>query len=179
MKKIFIAFVLLNSLITLAQEKIITRTGKVSFEASVPAVEEVKAKNNSVSCVLNTKTGNIASIAMAKGFRFKVALMEEHFNENYIESDKFPKITFKGIIENFKFEELTATEKTYKINGTMELHGKIKEIVMNAKIKKVNNVTYISSNFSINVSDYDIEIPSIVTKKVSKKVDVSVNFELK
>lgn len=179
MKKIFIALVLLNSLISLSQEKIITRTGEVSFEASVPAFEEVKAKNNSVSCVLNTKTGHIASMALAKGFRFKVALMEEHFNENYIESDKFPKITFKGIIENFKFDELTATEKTYKINGTMELHGKSKEIVMISKIKKVNNVTYISSNFSVNVSDYDIEIPSVVSKKVSKKVDVSVNFELK
>lgn len=179
MKKIFIAIIIINSLITLAQEKIITKSGDVSFEASVPSFEEVKAKSNSVSCVLNTKTGHIASMALAKGFRFKVALMEEHFNENYIESDKFPKITFKGIIENFKFDELTATEKSYKINGTMELHGKIKEIVMNAKIKKVNNVTYISSNFSINVSDFDIEIPSVVSKKVSKKVDVSVNFELK
>jgi hypothetical protein len=90
-------------------------------------------------------------MALAKGFRFKVALMEEHFNENYIESDKFPKITFKGIIENFKFDELTTTEKSYKINGTMELHGKTKEIVINSKIKKVNNITYINSSFSVNV----------------------------
>ncbi|MFY7810247.1 MAG: YceI family protein [Flavobacterium sp.] len=179
MKKIIIALVLLNNLIATAQEKIITKTGEVNFEASVPSFEEVKGKNNSVSCVLNTKTGHIASMALAKGFRFKVALMEEHFNENYIESDKFPKITFKGIIENFKFEDLTSNEKLYKIIGTMELHGKTKEIVINTKIKKVNNITYINSSFSINVSDFDIEIPSVVSKKLSKKVNIISNFELK
>jgi len=179
MKKILIALLFINGIIAIAQEKIITKTGTVNFEASVPAVEEVKAKNNSVSCVLNTKTGHIASLAMAKGFRFKVALMEEHFNENYIESEKFPKIIFKGIIQDFKFEDLNASEKTYKINGTMELHGKTKEIIVTAKIKKTDNITSIVSKFSVNVSDFDIEIPSVVSKKLSKKVDIDLDFELK
>jgi hypothetical protein len=179
MKKKIIAFVLLSSLMTIAQEKIITKTGEVSFEASVPSFEEVKAKNNSVSCVLNTKTGHIATIALAKGFRFKVALMEEHFNENYIESDKYPKFYFKGMIENFKPEELSTSDKTYKINGTLELHGKVKDIVVTSKIKKIDNITHITSKFSVNVSDFNIEIPSVVSKKLSKKVDISLNFELK
>jgi hypothetical protein len=179
MKKIIIALLFINGIIAIAQEKIITKTGTVNFEASVPSFEEVKAKNNSVSCVLNTKTGHIASLAMAKGFRFKVALMEEHFNENYIESEKFPKIIFKGIIQDFKFEDLNTTEKTYKINGTMELHGKTKEIIVTAKIKKTDNITSIISKFSVNVSDFDIEIPSVVSKKLSKKVEINLDFELK
>lgn len=178
MKNIILTLFICTNLISIAQEKIITKTGTVTFEASVPSFEEVKAKNNSVSCVLQTKTGAIASMAMAKAFRFKVALMEEHFNENYIESDQFPKIIFKGIIENFKFEDLNSTEKTYKINGTLELHGKSKEIVVSAKIKKKEQTTIITSNFTVDVSDFDIEIPSVVSKKLSKKVAINLNFEL-
>lgn len=179
MKKLIIIILFATNLIAIAQEKIITKTGTVNFEASVPAVEEIKAKNNSVSCVLVTKTGHIASMALTKSFRFKVALMEEHFNENYIESDKFPKVIFKGIIENFNYDQLKPTEESYKIKGTIELHGKSKEIIVTAKIKKVDNVTSITSKFSVNVSDFDIEIPSVVSKKVSKKVDIDLNFELK
>ena len=179
MKKIIIILFILTNTFVFAQEKIITKTGTVSFEASIPAVEEVKAKNNSVSCVLSTKTGHIASMALVKSFRFKVALMEEHFNENYIESDKFPKIIFKGIIENFNYENLKSIEETYKIKGTLELHGKSKEIIVIAKIKKLDNITHISSKFFVNVSDFDIEIPSVVSKKVSKKVDINLDFELK
>ncbi len=119
-----------------AQDKLITKTGTITFEASVPSFEEVKAKNSGVSCVLNTKTGEIASLALLKGFRFKVALMEEHFNENYVESDKFPKATFKGKIENFDLSKLMTTANNYTIKGKLELHGKSKDIAITAKIKK-------------------------------------------
>ncbi len=90
MKKI--AFVVLIALCSFApiQEKKLTKTGTITFEASVPSFEEVKGKNTAVTCILNTSNGEIAALALMKGFRFKVALMEEHFNENYIESSKFP-----------------------------------------------------------------------------------------
>src|SRR5688572_15543260 len=93
------AFLLAGSLS--AQDKLVTKNGKITFEASVPSFEEVKATNAASTFVLNPKTGEFASLALMKGFRFKVALMEEHFNENYIESDKFPKATFRGKIEGF------------------------------------------------------------------------------
>src|SRR6187549_3993369 len=100
MKKLLLMTLLSVAGFVSAQDKMITKTGKVTFEASVPAFEEVKAKNETATCVLNPTTGEIASLALMKGFRFKIALMEEHFNENYIESDKYPKATFKGKIEN-------------------------------------------------------------------------------
>ena len=89
------------------QEKFATKTGEINFEASVPSFEEVKAENNNVSAVLETGTGNFAALALMKGFRFKVALMEEHFNENYIESSKYPKATFKGKIQDFDYSEVS------------------------------------------------------------------------
>ena len=118
MKKIFLTITLFASLTLLAQDKMITKTGKITFEASVPAFEEVKAKNDGVTCVLNAKTGEIASLALIKGFRFKLALMEEHFNENYINSDSYPKSTFKGKIENLGLTigDITNQIKSYNQN---------------------------------------------------------------
>src|SRR4051812_34513770 len=105
--KLFLVPLFLLTAACFSQEKIITKNGKITFEASMPAVEEVKGKNEGVTCVVNIKTGEIASLALVKGFRFKVALMEEHFNENYMESDKYPKSTFKGKIEDFDYSKLT------------------------------------------------------------------------
>lgn len=179
MKKILpIIMIVLTSTLS-AQEKMITKTGKITFEASVASFEEVKAKNENVTCVLNPKTGEIACLAMTKGFRFKVALMEEHFNENYIESDKYPKATFKGKIENFDVSALTSTAKDFKISGKLELHGKTKEVTCTAKIRKTENGVEIKSDFSVNASDFDISIPSVVKSKVSNKVNISTEFILK
>lgn len=179
MKKTILFGLLLISAITFAQEKMITKNGKITFEASVPAFEEVKAKNEGVTCVLNPKTGEIASLALIKGFRFKVALMEEHFNENYIESDKYPKSTFKGNIQNFDPAVLTATAKDYTIKGKLELHGKTKDITANAKIRKTDTGIEIISSFNVNADDFAIEIPSVVKSKVSNKVSVKTEFTVK
>ena len=130
-----------------AQDKLITKTGTITFEASVPSFEEVKAKNSGASCVLNTKTGEIASLALLKGFRFKVALM--------------------------------TTANNYTIKGKLELHGKSKDIAITAKMKKGKDGIEIVSDFTVNTDDFDIEIPSVVSKKVTKKVNVRFEFVLK
>lgn len=179
MKKIAVLVLVVLFSFTPIQEKKITKTGTITFEASVPSFEEVKGKNTAVTCVLNTTNGEIAALALMKGFRFKVALMEEHFNENYIESSKFPKATFKGKIEDFDVSKITESSKEYTIKGKLELHGKSKDITSLAKIKKMGSDIEIKTNFSVNVSDFDIEIPSVVSKKVAKKVTIACNFLLK
>lgn len=179
MKNVFQVVLLLLTTFSFSQDKIITKNGKITFEASVPAFEEIKAKNEGVTCVINTKSSEIATLAIVKGFRFKVALMEEHFNENYIESDKHPKATFKGKIENFDFAKVTSQAKEYTIKGKLELHGKTKDITITATIKKTNDGTAFVSNFTINTDDFGIQIPSVVSKKVSKKVAVSLDFLLR
>jgi|SRR6478672_646108 len=179
MKNTILLFAFLLTSIGFAQDKIVTKNGKVTFEASVPAFEEVKAKNDGVTCIINTKTGEIASLTMIKGFRFKTALMEEHFNENYMESDKYPKATFKGKIENFDMTKVTAEAKEYTIKGKMEMHGKTKDIIIKATLKKAGDGLTLLSNFTVNTDDYGIEIPSVVSKKVSKKVTVTLDFTMK
>jgi YceI-like domain len=179
MKKIFLMATLLVVAVAVAQDKMITKTGKIIFEASVPAFEEVKGKNDGVTCVLNAKTGEIASLALMKGFRFKLALMEEHFNENYVESDTYPKSTFKGKIESFNAAALTDAAKDYTIKGKLELHGKTKEISIPAKIRRTDSGIEIVCNFTVNASDYDISIPSVVKSKVSNKVSVKTEFTVK
>lgn len=178
MKKLILLFVSLISLNFQAQEKRITKNGTVTFEASVPSFEEVKATNNSTSCVLNTTTGDIASLALVKGFRFKVALMEEHFNENYAESTKFPKAIFKGKIENFDISKLTIQPQKFIIKGTLEFHGEKKDITSEAMICLKDNKIDIKNQFSVNTDDFKINIPNIVSKKVAKKVNIQSHFSL-
>jgi polyisoprenoid-binding protein YceI len=179
MKKYITLLLISISILSQAQDKMLTKNGIVTFEASVPSFEEIKAKSNIASCIVNTNTGEIAALVLVKSFRFKIALMEEHFNENYIESDKYPKATFKGKIEGFNYSKITTEAKDFKINGKLELHGKSKDITIIAKIKRGKDGLEILSNFSVNSDDFDIKIPSVVSKKVSKKVNIELDFILK
>lgn len=179
MKKFVLLTMLIIASIGYSQEKMINKSGTIIFEASVPSFEEVKATNYNVTFVLNPKTGEIASLALMKEFRFKVALMQEHFNENFIESDKYPKAIFKGKIEGFDVNALTEKPKDYIIKGTLELHGKSKNIVITAKISKTTLVYKILSDFTVNASDYNIEIPNLVKNKLTNKVTVHINSAFK
>lgn len=169
-------FIGINSV---AQQKFITKTGNVNFEASVPSFEEVKAKNNSVTAILNADNGEFAALVLVKAFRFKNALMEEHFNENYAESSKYPKATFKGQIENFKFTHLNTTKKTYKINGELTFHGVTKTISDCEISLSINDHSIeFSGILTVLASDFDIKIPSVVKNKISEKIRVDFRFEL-
>ncbi len=179
MKNLFTLGLILFTVALFAQDKVITKNGNINFEASVPAFEEIKAKNENVTCILNTKTGEIASLALIKGFRFKIALMEEHFNENYMESDKYPKATFKGTIINFDLSKLTTTYTEYTVKGKLEIHGKSKDISSLAKIRKTDKGIDLITNFDVYASDFAIEIPSVVKNKVSNKILISNSFLLK
>lgn len=177
MKKILFSILFLSA-ISFGQNKFITKTGTINFEASVPSFEEVAAKNNSVTAILNTDNGEIAALALVKAFRFKNALMEEHFNENYAESDKFPKATFKGKLIDFSFEKLSATNNLF-IDGELEFHGVTKQFSkIPVSLEYTNNNIILSGNFKALASDFDIKIPKIVQSKVKDEVQIAFNFEL-
>lgn len=172
MKKTILIAMLCLCAIGVSQEKMVSKSAKVIFEASVPSFEEVKAVNRNVTFVLNPATGEIASLALMKGFQFKVALMEEHFNENYIESDQYPKAVFKGKIEGFDLQSLSADAKDFIIKGKLQLHGKSRDINTDAKISRSPSGVSISCNFSVNASDFNIEIPNLVKSKLSNKINI-------
>lgn len=179
MKKVIVLSPLFVVNLVLAQDKKIAKSGVITFEASVPSFEEVKATNASTTVVLNTQTAEIASLVLIKGFRFKIALMEEHFNENYIESDRYPKAVFRGKIENFDTNSITATPKDFIVNGTLELHGKSVPIRVVLKMNQLANGLHLSTNFSVNASDFDIKIQSVVSHKLSNKIKIQLQAVLK
>jgi hypothetical protein len=178
MKIKLLLFLLLTSLIIDAQEKITSTKGIIIFEASVPFFEPVKAKNEDVHVILNTKKGIISFVVSINRFLFERNLMQEHFNENYMESKKYPKATFKGIIEKFDLKNIALDPKEYYIRGKIVMHGKSKNIRIPAKIKKVAEGIELICNFTLNSEDYGIEIPYIVRNKISKNVNVKVKAVL-
>lgn len=178
MKKKLLLFLLLTAFIIDAQEKRASTKAVVIFEASVPFFEPVKAINEEVNINLNTKRGTIAFVVYIDRFSFERSLMQEHFNENYMESQRYPKATFKGIIEMFYLENITADTKEYYIKGKIYIHGKSKHIRVVAKIKKVANGIQLLSNFTLNTDDFNIEIPYIVRSKISKNINIKLNATL-
>jgi hypothetical protein len=176
-KGIVLAVVFLMGNLIFSQ-KMITRSGEVKFEASMPAFEEIAGKNNTVSCILDESTGDFVALALIKSFKFKAPLMEEHFNENYMESSKFPKATFKGKIVNFDAKKLSATKTSYDLEGDLTIHGVTKKI--KSKITLALNGGKVSTSTSILVKpqDYNIEIPSLVKGKIAENAKVVINFIL-
>ncbi len=167
MKYLIYIFLFLSTGI-LAQDKYLTKTGTLTFEASVPSFEEVKATNKAVTAILNKDNGEFAALALVKAFRFKNALMEEHFNENYAESDDYPKAIFKGIISGDSFK------------GELTFHGKTKTIENIEFNKSLEGDTIILKGyFKVNVSDFDIKIPKVVSNKLSEEVNINFEFRLK
>lgn len=163
----------------LQAQKYKTRTGTIAFEASVPSFEEVAASNKQASAILDTDAGTIAVLALMKGFRFKVALMEEHFNENYVDSDTYPKASFKGKIVDFKPESLKSTATTYTIAGQLTLHGVTQPITSKATVSKEGDTLLVKGSFTVKPEDFKIDIPGIVSEKIAKAIRVNYELPLK
>jgi hypothetical protein len=159
-----------------SQVKYLTKSGVLNFEASVETFEEIKAANSNVTAIFNASNGEFAALALVKGFRFKNALMEEHFNENYAESDEFPKAIFKGELTGFSLETI---QNTYTINGTLSFHG-VTQPIENVSVVVVasKNTFHFKGSFVIAPNDFDIEIPNIVRSKIADNVTVVFDFEL-
>ncbi|MBW4361277.1 YceI family protein [Flavobacterium taihuense] len=163
----------------IAQEKLSTSKCTIFFEASVPLFEAVEAKNDMVNCTLIPEKSQINFIAIIKNFQFKRDLMKEHFNSNYMESEHYPKATFKGIIEKFDLKIITEKEKDFLIKGKLTIHGQTRMITVNAKIKKIDDGIQVTSHFTLNTDDFNIEIPNIVIAKISKNVNTQIDCILK
>lgn len=174
---ILIIVALLFGNLALAQ-KYSSKTGKVTFEASVPLFEDVFAQDDNNVVVLNADTGDVASISAVKNFHFKVKLMEEHFNESYAESSKYPKTTFTGKILNFDKAKLTASPQKYTVQGKLNFHGVDKAVTSSATIYSKDGKIYMQGSFVAKPADYNVKIPKMVTKKIAENVNVEYNYVL-
>ena len=157
-------------------QKLAARDGYVKF-FSAAALENIEAENNLVTSVLDLSSGNFAFLVKIKSFQFDKALMQEHFNENYLMSDEFPKATFKGSIENFENLDFTKDgtfEATFK--GTMQIKGKDKEISEPATITIKDGVVSLNSEFTIKASDYGVNIPAAKKDNISENLKITVKI---
>ena len=159
----------------LAQNIFITKKGQISFFSKTP-LENIDARNNDVASVLNTQTGELAFAVLIKGFHFERALMEEHFNEDYMESDKMPKANFKGKISDFAAVNM-AKDGIYPVTaeGELTIHGVTKSIHMPGVITLKDGQLEVVATFKIGPKEYDIKIPSLVADKIAETITVTVN----
>lgn len=174
MKKITLLILVLNSIQITAQPKLMSQNGIINFEASVPYFEEIKAVNEKSNCVLIPKTGEITYWSAIKNFRFEKKLMEEHFNDNYMESHRYPKAIFKGIIENFDLNNNGSIPQKYEIIGKLTLHGVTRKIIVYGTIKKLKSGYELTIDFKLNSDDYNINVPSVLRNKIAKNVTTSI-----
>jgi len=178
MQKLLLPFLLLAVTIAFGQSKYMTKSGSMSFEASQPSFEPIEATHSAVSALLNADTGELAVLALVRGFRFPLALMEEHFNENYIESHQYPKTSFKGSILNFDSNALSNQPRTVQLTGELSMHGVTKPISVSATITQSDEQITLTSSFSVKTSDFGIKIPSLVRKQIDENVQVEVSLPL-
>jgi polyisoprenoid-binding protein YceI len=174
-KSIVILLLSVISITAGAQSLYMTKAGKVSFN-SRSSVEKIEADNNEVSSVINTQTGDMVFAILLKSFHFDRALMEEHFNENYVESDKFPKSTFKGKISNLSAINFTK-DGNYPavVEGDLTMHGVTKKVSSNGTLTVKAGKIAAYAKFSVKLKDFDISIPSLVADKISQDIDIIVD----
>lgn len=177
MKKFIFIFVALISIKSInAQNKIYsTKTATAWFDAGT-GMEDITGTNKSVLSAMNANTGDIQFSVLIKGFEFWSALMMEHFNENYMESGKYPKSTFKGKITDMNKVNV-AKDGSYPVTvkGTLEIHGVKKEVETKGTLKVKGETITASSEFIVVLDDYKIEIPGVVKDKLSKTAKIKIN----
>lgn len=173
-KNIFLAIISIAFFEVVSAQKYFTKTGEVSF-FSRTTMENIDAITNTSNCVLDLSTGNVEMAVLIKSFTFEKALMQEHFNENYMESTKFPKAVFKGNIKNISDFNMNF-KGSFKgaVAGSITIHGVTKPfdnvVNLNVKDGRLNA----DIDFNVKLADFDIKVPALVKDNIAKEIKVTV-----
>jgi polyisoprenoid-binding protein YceI len=152
-----------------------TRSGFVGFYSKTP-LEDVRGENGQVYAVIDAGKKNVAFAALLKGFIFPKELMQEHFNENYVESDKYPKATFSGA---YTGDVALDKDGVYKVavKGGLTLHNITRTVETPATLEVRAGHLLGVAEFKVKPEDFNISIPSIVRDKIDKEITVKVNID--
>lgn len=171
--------ILVISLLSLLQmtqaQKLIAKNAHVWFYSHT-SLEDIEAHNRQVVSILDPATGELVFNLLVKSFEFKIALMQEHFNENYLESDKFPKSTFKGKITNnsvinYKKDGVYAAD----VSGDLTIHNVTRQVSTKGTVEVKGSVVTAKAEFIVKPSEYEIAIPAVVENKIAKEVEVTID----
>jgi len=170
-----IAALLLSANICVAQ-KYSAEKAFISFFSDA-SIEDITAENTKVSTIFNSATGDIVYSVPIKDFKFAKALMEEHFNEKYMESEKFPKATFQGKLVGFDMAKGGSQE--VRAQGKLTVHGVTRDIDVPGTIEVSGKKLIMKSKFMVKVADYEITIPQLLFQNIAEQVEVTVDFVYK
>lgn len=177
MKQLFVFTLIMMTGFALQAQKVMTKAGYISFFSSTP-VEDITAENNQVVSILNTENGELVFQALMKSFQFEKALMQEHFNEKYVHSDKHPKSTFKGKITNLDAVDFKKDGSyTAKVSGELTLHGVTKAIETEGTIVVKDGNISAEAVFPIALDDYEIKVPAVVRENIASEVETTVKIK--
>lgn len=159
-----------------AQQIYSTKTGKISFFSDAP-LEDIEARNSEVESKLAPSNGQVIFTLLIKGFQFKNQLMEDHFNEDYLESSKFPKSDFRGIITNIKEIDFSK-DGSYptRVKGSLTIHGVTREVETAGTIEVRGGKVAAKTKFNVNLKDYGIG-GALIGKKIAETIAVSVDSQ--
>ncbi len=159
-------------------QKYYSKTGHIHFLSEAP-IETIQSDNHSGYVVLDPATSQFEFSVLIKGFKFEKALMQQHFNESYMESDKYPKSICKGALLNWSNIHLDG-DHVYEVNvdGQLTIRGITKPLKCPAKITVKGGVISVFATFDVVIADYGIEVPKVVRESISKTVKVTVNAAL-
>jgi polyisoprenoid-binding protein YceI len=153
-----------------------TGTGLITFFSSAP-LEDIEALNSKVGGIFELATGKLAFSMLMSDFQFKNSLMQEHFNENYMESDKFPKATFNGRFSGVDAPLLgVAGSHAIQVEGDLTIHGVTHHLVVPGTLELKNNQLLAFAFFTVAPADYNIEVPRLVRENIAKVVSVRVSM---
>lgn len=173
MKKVFLvtaAIVVAN----MTQAQIYMGKTCITHFFSKTSMKDIEASSNTAKPVLDAASGSFQMRIQNTSFKFESSFMQEHFNENYMESEKFPFSTFKGKI-NEKIDYNKDGEYKVTCTGTMEMHGTPQQVTMPGTLTVKGKEVTIISKFKIKPADYKIKVPSLYVKEIAEEIDVDIN----
>ncbi|MCB0395935.1 MAG: YceI family protein [Flavobacteriales bacterium] len=174
-QKLLIAVALLLVFQTTMAQLYIFRESKITFFSEAP-LENIEAENKTASSRINSVNNDIAVKVPVKGFTFEKKLMQEHFNENYMESEKFPYATFAGKIQEQIDYSKDGTSQVSAI-GTMKIHGVEKEVTLKGTLTVKGKNLVLHAEFTVRLEDYNIKIPNLVVQNIAEEVLVKVDID--
>ncbi len=173
MKKIILTIVCFAFATVGFSQKMMTRSGEIKFDATVPgAMDPVVAVSKTVSSILVSNTGELRINGLVKSFKFKSPLMEEHYNENYMESDKFPNTSFSGKVVGYD-----GKSGSYDVEGDLTIHGVTNKVKTKMTVT-AGAKTSIAGAFVIKLIDYKLEVPAMAKKTLAETAKISIKLEL-
>jgi YceI-like protein len=172
----FLPIFLFTIVFTAEAQKFTAEKSSISFFSDA-ALEDIKAENNLVGSLFNSTSGELVYIVKIKDFKFEKSLMREHFNEKYMETEKFPKSTFQGKITGFKAN--TPGQQKVRAIGKLSIHGITRDIDVPGTLEFASGKVNMQSKFIVKLVDYNIKIPKLVWQNIAEEIEVKIDFTYK